>query len=139
MTEERDPIPPVVGKRDALPSVSATFGCDRCGARACTVTLLAPFEADPQAVSSEAEGGPPGIGSLWQDTFRLSVDGPVGATHYFGGLATDVRRVESALTRSDAAALYAIDVEYMPAWCPDCKKSYCRACWKIWAEYDDGY
>lgn len=37
----------------------------------------------------------------------------------------------------DAAALFAIDQELVPWWCPECAASYCGAHWTHWSVFDD--
>lgn len=138
-----DRIPPlrqVVGPGDAWEPTSATFICDRCAARACSVTLLPPFARDPQALPQGTPGSLPGEGTAFQDAVRLSIDGPVKTTHTFlPGMQVDLAAIEAALRGGDAAALFAIDTEYAPSWCQRCERSYCPACWVVWADDDEGF
>jgi hypothetical protein len=46
------------------------------------------------------------------------------------GLAEDAAgQLRTALATGDAAAVYALDIELAPWWCPACRKSYCRDHW----------
>ena len=127
-----------MGQMDALDPVSVMFACDRCGANACTLTLLPPGAPDPQAPGPGAPGWMPGQDTQFADGLRLSIDGPVPNTRVlFSGVPVAV--LESAMRAADAPRLYALDNEYAPQWCPDCAKNYCSSCWVIWVETDDGF
>lgn len=130
----------IVGASDAWEPLVATFHCDRCGDVACTLTLLPPFVRDPQAPLPHTSGWLPGQDTLFADSIRLSIDGPVKTTHTFlPGIAVDVQAIEAALKAGDPDALNTIDREYAPFWCRSCAKSYCRNCWTVWVDYDDGF
>jgi predicted RNA-binding Zn-ribbon protein involved in translation (DUF1610 family) len=47
--------------------------------------------------------------------------------------------VAKALDTGDAGALYAIDEEFAPFWCPKCGASYCREHYRSYEVYDDGF
>ena len=120
-------------------TASATYLCGACGAVASRVTLVAPGQPDPR-LTPEPPGVPPGVGTLFSSLFpgdaQLSIDGgPVTITHGF----VPADRVAVALGTGDAAALFAIDREYAPFWCPRCGSSYCRDHYRAWAVYDDGF
>jgi hypothetical protein len=134
------PLHPVVGSGDAWEPTSATFACDRCGGKACTLTVLPPFARDPQAPTQGQPGYLPGEGTVFAEAVRLSIDGPVKTTHTFlAGIQVDLAAVEAALRSLDPVALYAIDREYAPFWCRSCGKSYCSACWVVWVDYDESF
>lgn len=77
---------------------------------------------------------------MFADSVRLSIDGPVKMTHTFlPGMAVDVPAVATAMRAGDPSALYAIDREYAPFWCRSCEKNYCRTCWTVWVDFDDGF
>jgi hypothetical protein len=140
MPDRVPPLHPVVGPGDEWQPTSATFTCDRCGSEASTLTLLPPFARDPQAPLPGAPGSLPGEGTVFAEAVRLSINGPVKTTHTFvPGIQVDLATIEAALRGLDAAALYAIDREYAPFWCRSCAKSYCRACWVVWVDYDEGF
>ena len=44
-----------------------------------------------------------------------------------------------AITAGDAKALYAVDLEFVPFWCPSCHASYCGQHWETWDLFDDGF
>jgi hypothetical protein len=48
-------------------------------------------------------------------------------------------RVFKAIDNSDACALYKLDDEYVPLYCPRCDCFYCQPHWKIWEEHDEGF
>lgn len=41
-----------------------------------------------------------------------------------------------AAAASGARALYRLDLEYTPTYCPDCDAVYCAAHWRTWLEFD---
>ncbi len=52
-------------------------------------------------------------------------------------LASNARRpvtskgLDRAVEAADASALYDVDPEFVPAWCPPCAGSYCQAHWRL--------
>jgi hypothetical protein len=47
-------------------------------------------------------------------------------------------RVREAMYLPRAApALFALNPEFVPCWCPVCDTSYCGAHWRWWHEFDD--
>lgn len=135
------PVAPIIGAGDAWEALEATFVCDRCGALACTLTLLPPFARDPQnGTWGTRPGWLPGHDTMFADSIRFSIDGPVKTTHTFlPGMAVDVPAIEAAMKTGDPDALYAIDREYAPFWCWSCGKSCCRNCWVVWVDFDEGF
>ena len=118
---------------------SATFPCAACGKVAATVTLVEPGQTDPR-LTPEPPGVPPGVGSILSSAFRdqahLSIDGgPVPVTHGF----VPVEQCAVALDAGDAAALFAINSEYAPFWCPRCSASYCGDDYRSWVTFDEGF
>ena len=106
-------------------TTSATFPCAACGNVAATVILVEPGQPDPR-LTPEPPGVPPGVGSILSsalpDQAYLSIDGgPVPVTHGF----IPVEKCAAAVDAGDAAALFAINPEYAPFWCPRCSASYC--------------
>jgi hypothetical protein len=105
-------------------TVSATYLCAACGNIASTVTLVSPGQPDPRSTPE-----PTGVA-------QLSVDGgPISRTHRF----VPPKEAAIALETGDAAALFAIDPEYAPFWCPTCSASYCREHFRAWVVYDDWF
>jgi len=103
------------------------------------VTLLPPFARDPQAPAPGEPGWIPGESPL-AGAIRLSIDGPVKTTHWLlPDVVPNVPVLEAALRAHDISAIYALDREYAPFWCPPCGKSYCRNCWVVWVPYDEGF
>ena len=105
--------------------VSATYLCASCGNVASTVTLVEPGQPDP-GLAAAPPTVPPGVATVFRDTFpddaQLSVvGGPLSVTHGF------VRRdrAAAAIATGSPAALYEINSEYVPFWCPRCSASYC--------------
>jgi predicted RNA-binding Zn-ribbon protein involved in translation (DUF1610 family) len=120
-------------------TVSATFLCGACGKVASTVTLVSPGLPDPRLTPGPPDV-PQGVGtptsSILPVTAQLSVDGgPISRTHRF----VPAEDAAIALETGDAAALFAIDPEYAPFWCPTCGASYCREHFTAWVVYDDGF
>ena len=138
MSEPAPSVSPIVGPSDEWATTAATFICDRCGADACTLTLLPPFAPDPQARAPCAPDWVPGKGTLLADGLRLSIEGPVPNTRWLLPGAP-VAAIETALRDGDVNGLYALDPEYAPQWCRACGKNYCRTCWTLWIDFDEGF
>jgi hypothetical protein len=49
----------------------------------------------------------------------------------------DAAALHAALTRADAEALYRLDLELAPFYCPDCRSTYCGECWRSYHVFDD--
>ena len=49
-----------------------------------------------------------------------------------------VEKCAAALDAGDAAALFAINPEYAPFWCPMCRASYCGDDYRSWVTFDEG-
>ena len=118
---------------------TATYLCAVCGCDASTVTLVMPGQPDPR-LTPEPPGVPPGVGSIFMNAFpdqgQLSIDGgPVSVT--IGPVPIDA--VAAALLTGDAAALFAIDSELAPFWCPTCRASYCREHYPTVTLFDEGF
>ena len=114
---------------------SATYRCGACGAVASTVTLVAPGEPDPR-LTPEPPGVPPGISKIFAKDASLSIDGgPVSVT--FGSVPMEA--VAAAIATGRESALYAINREYAPFWCPTCRASYCREHYQSFPVFDDGF
>ena len=120
-------------------TASASFPCAACGNVAATVTLVESGQPDPR-LTPEPPGVPPGIGTILSSGFRIgrssSIDGgPISVTHGF----VPVKKWAAALDARDAAALFAINSEYAPFWCPRCSASYCRDDFRSWVTFDKGF
>ena len=111
---------------------TAQFPCAVCGNVAARVTFVPPFAVDP-AFDPEPSGAPPGVGSVAEDRPRLSIQGgPVPGTRS----PCDPDDVRPALRSTDAGALYAIDPEFAPFWCPECGEAYCGTHWATEVSFD---
>jgi hypothetical protein len=108
--------------------------CARCGRTALTVSLIAPFDRDPQAPGVGEPGRLPGQDTIGARNARLSIDGPVKVNHL--GLSGGGN--QASIDAGDVAGLYDIDPEYAPFRCPTCSKSHCRYCWSIRPAFDEG-
>jgi hypothetical protein len=67
---------------------------------------------------------------------RLEVDCPWGRLTF---PQFNLVTVLDALSRRSAAALYALDHELAPFWCPACSTTYCGAHWDSWDVWDEGF
>jgi hypothetical protein len=97
------------------PLAWATFTCARHGTAAGTLHLH--------------RMGDDGDGLLVQEGFLGKTSTRLGAAA--------AERVAQVLARADAAALYALDVEYAPFYCPTCNAVYCAACWRTFLVFAD--
>lgn len=117
-------------------AVGHTFTCDRCGAEAGRVVVYAPGEAVPgrggddvERLMSQFDNDPAGRA-------RLTVVSGVGNISF---AEFNLDAALAAIGAGDARALHAIDVEFVPFWCPRCHTSYCRKHWETWDLVDDGF
>lgn len=120
-------------------NVSATYLCGACGAVASTVTLVAPGQPDPR-LTPEPPGVPPGVGTVFSSVLprfgQLSIKGgPVSVS--LGVVWSE--DIVIALGTGDAAALFEIDEEFAPFWCPWCGASYCREHYRSYPIFEDGF
>src|SRR5690349_3885005 len=107
----------VVGQ-SPLPFRSATFFCDACGEPAGSLELVAT----------------PGERAV------LRVEGPAAqATFYLDGVDATASIQQAMSADSAADALYRLNIEYAPFYCPECQRNYCRACWQLTPSFDDDF
>jgi hypothetical protein len=97
-----------------LPPVAAEFACARCGARAGSIRI----QLSPEGATIRRDGF---TGLL---TAALS---PEAAA-----------RLEAALELG-ASAVFGLDPEYAPFYCPGCKASYCGEHWDREDVFDDDF
>lgn len=76
-------------------------------------------------------------GTAW-----IEPDGKAARESFTSRLWTSVSRAQRAAMRhalrdTDAAALFAVDLELAPFWCPQCERSYCGEHWMRWSVFDD--
>jgi peptidoglycan hydrolase-like protein with peptidoglycan-binding domain len=91
------------------PSITTQWTCELCGAPAGSVSI-------------DHEG------HAYRTGFTGSMNLPLREQ--------DAESLRRALTFADPAAVFAIDYELMPWWCPQCETSYCGEHWDHWAIYD---
>lgn len=123
-------------------AVGHTFTCHQCGAEAGRVGVYAPGEAVPGRGDKEGELLMGRFDNEPADRARLTVVSGVGDISFFVFDLNGVLRVLGAADVGDARvarALYAIDSEYVPFWCPRCPASYCGRHWETWDLFDDGF
>jgi hypothetical protein len=49
----------------------------------------------------------------------------------------NLEKVQCAISEHDAAALFALDLEFVPFYCPQCNANYCGDHWDHWLVFDD--
>ena len=120
---------------DGVATTTWWFKCGACDAIAATVTFLPPGMPDPRPFGDDA---PPDLDRFFIDSARLSIDrGPRPVTT---ALMESEAAVAAAFRSTPSAqALYSIDPELAPFWCPRCRRSYCKAHWKTETLFDDGF
>jgi len=126
------------GKRSKAGSgARAQFFCGACGKRAAMVVLLQAGPPDPR-LALEPKGAPPGVSRLGMESARLSIEGgPASCTMMVTG--AQAKSVSEALLAGSASALYAINYEFAPFWCPSCQCSYCHEHYVSFPTFDDGF
>ena len=112
--------------RAIAPFVDARFTCARCGNEAGRVTLIPRGAVDPISPGPDIFAG--SMSRIVIDAGRLSIT--------IGRPKVDVDGLASALGAADPAALFAVNREYAPFWCPDCAAIYCAAEWRLWDVFD---
>jgi hypothetical protein len=94
--------------------------------------LLEPEEPDPRMRWGDA---PPGTESLLDEHHRISIHGwPVSVTISLEPETAEA--VWKAVDAGDAPALFHVDREFAPFWCPECAESYCGEHYRHWDVYD---
>jgi len=119
--------------------VSAEFACRACGAEAGRVVMLDAGEVPPRLAD-----GFPSAGLLDDPrSRRLIVAGPVatasGPYEPKDARAWPERALLAAIRGADGAALFKMDPELAPFWCPECEGAYCRTHWNKQTNFDDGF
>ena len=127
------------GVDPALPdgALAASFDCVVCGAWAMRVVLRTKGPAE--------EHGPEPVfvrGTAWLElesglgraSFRVTGEGDPPDPVF---VARDAVRV--ALEAGTPEALYRVDLELAPNWCPRCPAVYCRDHWRTWEVFDPDY
>ncbi len=80
------------------------------------------------------------MSTVFPDSVRLSIDGPVKTTHTFVPAAeVDIAAVAARVLEADAAGLFELDREFAPSWCPVCARNYCPTCWVVRVDFDEGF
>src|SRR5919106_1053473 len=117
-------------------AVGHVFSCDRCGVEAGRVTVYAPGEAAPDRGGDEVMQLMRRFDNVSAGRSRLTVISGVGDVSF---AEFDLSATLRAIGAADAMALYAIDLEFVPFWCPRCHASYCGRHWETWDLFDDGF
>ena len=115
------------GDRLRAGPVEARFTCSRCGREAAHLALFGPGVPEASTGRPPIEGS--GLPVLVIEAGRLSMR--------IGTAALDSLEVVRALAARDAAALYAVDREFAPFWCPTCAAVYCADEWQVWDVFDE--
>lgn len=72
------------------------------------------------------------------DTPRYVIDADrLGLTHALLPTGPDVTAIAGALAERDIIALWELNPEYVPMWCPRCQAVYCADEWTLWPVYAD--
>jgi hypothetical protein len=109
--------------------VDARFACSRCGREAAHLTLLPRGAVD-------ADSGGPDVFAGWGP--RLVIDaGNLSMT--IGSSTVDAAVIAGAIGAADIRALYALNREYAPVWCPECEQVFCADEWRTWDIYAEDF
>ena len=73
----------------------------------------------------------PSLISGWNNFLIGSVNTLVPRKHF--------EKVRTAIANSDAGALYSLDSEYVPFFCPQCRAIYCGDHWERWDVFADDH
>lgn len=124
-------IPPGVPDEGLKPGPAARFTA-RIG------YLLRRFDPQKRAWIWGNRPTPPGLDRFCIDEYRLSIQGGLVPVQ-FVLTAREPSVVADAVRSGDPKALFDIDPEYTPCWCPKCEACYCRRHWEAWPLFDDGF
>ena len=117
-------------------AVGHVFPCHRCGAEAGRLIVYAPGEAVPSRSDDQ-------VGQLMtqfdNDSAGQALLSMVSGLGDVSFAEFDLDATLVAIAAGDAKALYAMDLEFVPFWCPRCRASYCGQHWEKWDLFDDGF
>jgi hypothetical protein len=136
-TNDGGPNDPATSTGRANDGSTAAFDCSICGKTALQLFLAAsgePEPADPAGMPPPATGWLRVESDLWQVWLRVSEHGEAAVPPVI-----DRDRLRTAMVRDDVAALYSINLEMTPNWCPTCAALYCRDHWRTWEVFDEEY
>jgi len=95
--------------------IEATFACSVCAKQAGAIQLHGP--AAPAEVRRES--------------FTSVLRAPATAEAF--------EQLRAALAAGDAGAIFDLDPEYAPFYCPPCRASYCGDHWDRWDVFDEDF
>lgn len=129
-----DGMPEKMDPRVPKGAEAASWYCAACGRWAMRVMALAAAGlehsriprvfAKPGSVLSESGVGQIAITPLAFERYNRDGDKPT---------------IVELIRRADVAALYQVDLELVPLWCPQCAAVYCRDEWTMWDVWADDY
>jgi hypothetical protein len=76
-------------------------------------------------------------GTAWLESDAQAARESVGGRMWMAITREQRRALQAALKTGDPAALFAVDLEFAPFWCPKCAASYCGEHWVRWSVFDD--
>lgn len=120
------------GRWQLVTSSSATGVVARPGAS----RSYAGGETIPGRIGDEIDTLMSEVGNRSAGRSRLQVLSGIGNIMV---LDFDVAATLAALGAGDAQALQALDLEFVPFWCPRCDAAYCGRHWITWDLDDDGF
>jgi hypothetical protein len=117
-------------------AVGHVFTCHQCGDEAGRLTVYAPGEAVPGRGGNEVGQLKSRLDNDSAGRARLAMVSGLGDVTFS---EFNLDATIAAIAAGDAKALYAIDLEFVPFWCPSCHRSYCARHWETWDLFDDGF
>ena len=116
------------GTATPAPSLEATFACAVCGKEAARIVVVPRGGYDRVDLDLE----------VVVDTPRYVIDADqLGLTHALLPTGPDVTAIAAALAERDITALWELNPEYVPMWCPPCRAVYCADEWTLWQVWAD--
>jgi len=116
---------------------AATFECAACGAWAMRLVVRTKGPA-------EELGGEPAFlrGTAWLElesglggaSFRMTDEGAPPDSAF-----VDRTAILAAIGEGTPEAIYRVDLELVPNWCPRCPAVYCRDHWRTWEVFDPDF
>jgi hypothetical protein len=100
---------------------STSFFCQLCGALATTLTLTTSTALSPAAPTPTLQ-----LAGFWG-----AVTEQIGPEDWVG--------LHAAIAQQNALAIYQLNSLWLPCYCPECDRVYCRAHWRITPQFDDDF
>jgi hypothetical protein len=115
-----------------------SFACSECGAVATKILLLSAGTPHPRA-DSTSRGDLGIVGPATPEAHAIVVESVICKSRSRIDDISFKSVREILYEKEDADTLYRIDPEYVPSYCPQCQKHYCRKHWLTNTTFNEGF